>query len=103
MSSFSIKPRSLLVSGKVVPESASRLKGRSIRLAKGGSMAWHSTQGREELIIAVSGKIHVQINSIKRTESILIRQGQCIFIPKNTEHRVLNKSQGTSRYLYVTG
>jgi mannose-6-phosphate isomerase-like protein (cupin superfamily) len=74
-------------------------------------MDWHSTRTREELLIAVSGRVHVEVQlptypsrrSRRANRCIVLQAGQCALLPRQTVHRVVNRSAATSRYLYVTG
>jgi len=65
---------------------------------------WHSTHAREELLIALTGQMVLEIQSrAHRATRIVLRAGQCLFLPCQTEHRVINRSRANAHYLYVTG
>ena len=70
-------------------------------------MDWHSTRAREELLIALDGRIRVEVLTSRRTSALRARQiplnaGECLYLPRHTQHRVLNMSRTPARYLYVT-
>lgn len=66
-------------------------------------MDWHSTGTREELLIALSGQLHVETqNSSSQLQRRSLRAGYCLFLPRRTLHRVVNRSARLARYLYVT-
>ena len=90
--------------GRLVPRGARGLRARAVALGRGGMMAWHSTRLREELLIALTGTMHVEIEppAKGRTRSLILKAGDCVFLPRATVHRVVNRSPGAARYLYVT-
>ena len=66
-------------------------------------MDWHSTRSREELIIALAGRVSLEVQSTARIgHRIPLRTGQCVFLPTQTLHRVVNRSRAKAQYLYVT-
>jgi len=70
-------------------------------------MDWHSTRAREELLIALDGRIRVEVLTSRRaaaprTRQIPLNAGECLYLPRRTQHRVLNMSRTPARYLYVT-
>ena len=65
-------------------------------------MEWHSTRMREELLIALDGRAYVEARSSHRISRIALDAGQCLFLPAQTLHRVLNRSTTRVRYIYVT-
>ena len=101
-----VRPRraSYLRAGRLVPKRPRGLRARSVRLAPGGIMDWHSTREREELLIVLSGTMRVQVARANGTTAgIRLRQGQTLFLPKATRHRVMNRTRATTDYIYVTG
>ena len=87
-----------------MPSSAQRLRGRSIRLAPGDAVDWHSTDRREEILIAVGGRLWLEREDPSgRVRIATLAEGQCAFIPSGVRHRVVNRSRRSSRYLYLTG
>ena len=89
--------------GRLVPLTARGLRARSVMLAHGQVMEWHSTRTREELLIALSGVVNVEVTSpaSSRRRTRLIA-GQCAFLPRETMHRVINDSRTRVHYIYVT-
>ena len=90
--------------GRLVPRDARGLRARAVVLGRGGVMAWHSTRLREELLIALSGTMRVEIEpqAKGRARSLILKAGECVFLPRATVHRVVNRSTAMARYLYVT-
>ncbi len=67
-------------------------------------MDWHSTGSREELLILIGGWADVEVRGRSgRVRQIELRRNRCLFVPRQTWHRVVNRSRGTAHYLYVTG
>ena len=86
-----------------MPPTARGLRARSVVLAPGQVMAWHSTQRREELLIALKGALHVEAqNAPDQRRRIRLTAGQCAFLPRQTMHCVVNDSKTTAHYVYVT-
>ncbi len=89
--------------GRLVPANARGLRARSIVLDHGEQMAWHTTGMREELLITLAGRMRLEMPSrFHRVRSLLLRPGQCVFLPASTMHRVVNHSRAQAHYLYVT-
>jgi len=96
--------RSYRRAGRVVPETAMRLRGRSVVLKPGQEVGWHSTHSREELLIGISGTVSVERRDRrKRIRAVPLPAGQCLFVPARTAHRVVNRSSRMAHYIYVTG
>ena len=55
----SVRRVSYLRSGRLIPKAADGLRARSVLLRPGERMAWHSTGGREELLILLRGSLRV--------------------------------------------
>ena len=89
--------------GRLVPRAAPGLRARAVILPRGGLMDWHSTERREELIIALAGTVALEVlgRSGRRTATRL-GAGRCAFLGPATVHRVVNRSRAPARYLYVT-
>ena len=109
---------------RVIPRRANGLRAAVVVLKPGAVMDWHSTGSREELLIALAGRVQVHTatapskkrrgdrkNAQEPQEFLrfrdgdvaVVRAGQCAFLPRGTFHRVINPSMGNARYLYVTG
>ncbi len=98
-----VERRSYAQAGKLVPKTAKRLRGRSVRLPPHGVMDWHSTGEREELVMALRGRLQIDYATQSgRTASVRVTTGQCAFIPSGVWHRVINRTTRVSQYLYVT-
>jgi mannose-6-phosphate isomerase-like protein (cupin superfamily) len=66
-------------------------------------MPWHSTGSREELVIVLDGTLRFEHRrTVNRLNALLVRAGQCVFVPASTLHQVINRSRAVARYLYVT-
>ena len=93
---------SLQRAGHVIPRRANRLRAAVVVLKPGASMDWHSTGSREELLIALAGRVQVEVRTVSRRRRAGLRVGQCVFLPQGTRHCVVNRSASKARYLYVT-
>ncbi len=87
---------------RVIPRRRKGLRAAVVELAPGAAMAWHSTGLREELLIALGGRVRVEVRTASRTRRASLRAGQCVFLPRGTRHCVVNPSMRKARYLYVT-
>ena len=86
-----------------MPPTARGLRARSVVLGRGQMMEWHSTRTREELLIALSGAVNVEVASpASRRRRTRLIAGQCAFLPRETMHRVVNDSKTKAHYMYVT-
>lgn len=98
-----VERRSYAQAGTLLPKTAKRLRGRSVRLAPHGVMDWHSTGEREELVMALRGRLQIDYATQSgRIASVRVATGQCAFIPSGVRHCVINLAKQTSHYLYVT-
>lgn len=92
--------------GRLVPAGARALRSRSIGLAPGRAMAWHTTGEREELILVMQGLVVLEVAGRARAPGAgrraRLRAGAGMFLGPQTWHRVLNGSRGPARYVYVT-
>ena len=74
-----------------------------MRLAPAQAVDWHSTDAREELLIALQGTVCVEReDGRRRITATSLPAGQCAFLPCATIHRVVNRSRKAAHYLYVT-
>jgi mannose-6-phosphate isomerase-like protein (cupin superfamily) len=94
---------SILRAGRLTPPQARILRARAVRLLPAGVMDWHSTQHREELLIALDGTLRVELAAGQHPRAVPLRAGECTFLPPRTLHRVINRSRRIARYVYVTG
>ncbi|MBI3324186.1 MAG: cupin domain-containing protein [Candidatus Omnitrophica bacterium] len=97
-----LSARSFRRPGRLVPPAARHLRSRSIRLAPGGAIDWHTTGQREELLLGMSGTVHIEYGADPRRR-VELGPGQCLFLPFATKHRVLNTSTRPAQYVYVVG
>ena len=66
-------------------------------------MDWHSTHAREELLVALGGRVRVEVRGpSQKTRGFLLAAGRCAFLPRGTLHRLVNRSSTAARYLYIT-
>lgn len=90
--------------GRVVPAQAKGLRAAVVGLRPGEVMDWHSTNTREELLVALAGWVRVEVRaSSQKIQRLRLSAGSCSFLPTQTLHRVVNASRAIARYLYVTG
>jgi mannose-6-phosphate isomerase-like protein (cupin superfamily) len=95
---------SLVRAGRLIPKRGRGLRASVVILPPGEVMEWHSTRGREELLVVLAGRVQVELQaSPRRYIHRAVRVGQAAFVPRETRHRVLNCSRMPARYLYVTG
>ena len=98
-----VEKRSCGRPGRLVPEGARGLKAAVVLLAPSQAMDWHSTRDREELLIALQGRVDVECRPVaQRARRVRFAAGYSLFIPPQTLHRVVNRSSADARYLYVT-
>ena len=89
--------------GRLVPPQAKGLRAGSVILKPGEAMGWHSTGPREELLLALAGRVRIEVQPRRRrAQSVALTVGQCAFLPTRTPHRVVNQSRSIARYLYIT-
>lgn len=88
--------------GPLVPRRGRGLRAGSVRLPPGGVMDWHSTRAREELLLGLRGIVRLEMERRGRIRRRTIRAGSCILLPRQTRHRVVNRSPAPAHYLYVT-
>ena len=90
--------------GRIVPAAAAHLRGRLVFLRPGDMMDWHSTGRREEVVIMLAGRAHLEVRGDSRRVRVSdMRLGQSVFLPQQTVHRLVNRSARSARYLYLTG
>ena len=95
--------RSLRRAGVAVPAGATGMRARVVILKPGEDMAWHSTQGREELLLVLQGSVQLEVQtSQRRAHRERLTVGQCAFVLSQVLHRTVNRSRNPIRYLYVT-
>ena len=97
-----IRLGSYLRAGRLVSRRAAGLRGGVVVLRPGEVMPWHSTKSREELLIVLRGSLRVDSRRSRRLRRILLKSGQCLLVPRQTLHCVVNESTKPARYLYIT-
>ena len=89
--------------GRLVPRREHGLRASSVRLVPGGRMDWHSTQEREELLLALDGQLQLEVRaSAARTRRLRLVSGDTVHLAPRTWHRVINSSRADARYIYIT-
>lgn len=90
--------------GRLAPKRRRGLQAGSVILRPGAVMPRHSTKEREELIIALAGRMLIEAEDARGcSRRTILSEGRCALLPPRTVHTVSNRSRGTARYLYVTG
>ena len=98
-----IRLASLRKAGRVIPRRPRGLRAAVVILAPGDVMEWHSTGAREELLIALGGRVAVDVDVASRgRRRVALASGHSLFLPHRTRHRVINRSSVAARYLYIT-
>ena len=99
-----MRKRSYRKNGRLIPSRARGLRAGAVTLTSGAVMDWHSTRDREELLILLAGRVSVECaTSRRKTRRVLLTAGECLLLPHNTRHCVVNHGASPARYLYVTG
>ena len=89
--------------GRLTPRRSQGLRAGSVVLSPGDVMDWHSTRTRQELLIALSGRVQVEWQfSPRQLKREPLKAGQCALLSAQTIHRVVNRSSTKAHYLYVT-
>ena len=66
------------------PRIAGKLNGQFIKLVKfKGEFVWHKHDNEDELFMVINGTFNMEL----RDKTITLHKGDCIIIPKGTEHR----------------
>jgi quercetin dioxygenase-like cupin family protein len=104
MNGASVRRRSYGRAGRLIPRRTRGLRAGSVILKPGGSMPWHSTNDREELLIVLSGSVRLElVGRAGRTRRIALPAGQSAWLARGTDHSVVNRGARPARYVYVTG
>lgn len=98
-----VRRRDVRRPGRVTPPWARGLRARTVRLPRKGRMDWHSTRGREELLVVLSGRVRLEVDTAGRRRRLVLASGTSAFLSRATDHCVVNTALGASLYLYVTG
>ncbi len=79
------------------PPFSERLRSGSVTLAPSEEVGAHRTDNREEAIIVLRGTATV----ICEGEQFMVKEKQLAYIPRGTEHNVINTSDAPVEYVYV--
>jgi len=78
------------------PQTGGMRSGRVV-LLPGKAMERHSTKGNEEMLVFLKGEVRVVLG----TETLVMAEGQALYIPPQTEHELHNDGTGEARYVYI--
>ena len=74
-----------------------------MRLPRGAAVPWHTTGGREEVLVVLVGTpILHHYRTTGRTHKTRLHPGDCVFLASGTVHCVQNPFRLMARYLYFT-
>jgi mannose-6-phosphate isomerase-like protein (cupin superfamily) len=76
-----------------------KIKGGCVRLEPGKNVGAHSTGQGEEFILVLEGEATAKIGGKLKK----VKKDQCVFVPSDTLHDVMNLSDGDLLYLYFVG
>ena len=79
-------------------ENARKLKSGMVVLHHSEKVGEHNTNDREELIIVLEGNATLEVEG---TDNFEVKSGSVAYIPPNTKHNVINKSESELRYIYI--
>jgi|TARA_B110000093_G_C12844777_1_gene356784 mannose-6-phosphate isomerase-like protein (cupin superfamily) len=72
------------------PRIVGELNGQYIKLVKAqGEFDWHKHDNEDEMFLVIKGEFNMEL----RNETILIKEGEFIIIPKGIEHRPVVKNE----------
>jgi len=81
----------------VKPPVSKMIKSAVVTLGPGEEVGEHITDNREELIIVLDGKAHINHNG----NEVILNRNQTHYIAQNVKHNVLNKGRKNLTYIYV--
>ncbi len=76
-----------------------KIKGGCVHLEPGKDIGEHSTERGEEFIVVLEGEATVVCGDDKA----VLAKGQCVFIPQDSLHNVMNRSNEKLIYVYFVG
>jgi len=79
-------------------EKAMTMRSGLVALKPGEDVGSHNTEDYEECIIILEGQGEIETEGLGRRS---IRQGQVAYNPPQTQHNVINTSDGILRYIYL--
>lgn len=72
------------------PRIVGELNGQHIKLVKAqGEFDWHKHDNEDEMFLVIKGEFNMEL----RDETILIKEGEFIIIPRGIEHRPVVKNE----------
>lgn len=80
------------------PPLSKKLKAGSVVLAPGENVGAHTTSGREEILIVLSGTATVECAG----ERFNVPAKHLVYIPPETLHNVFNENDTSLEYVYLT-
>lgn len=90
-------PKSLRRRGLITPPSARYLRSRVELMDVGEETGFHTTSGKEEVLIVLDGAATVCLESRR----LRVPAGHSLFIGERIPHNVRNEGPGLLRYVYV--
>lgn len=76
-----------------------KIKAGCVHLEPNEEIGEHSTENGEEFILVLEGVATVMNNN----EKIFLQKNQCVFIPQQSRHNVINEGKELLIYLYFVG
>jgi quercetin dioxygenase-like cupin family protein len=101
MDSRDRSPLVMAIGGKhslLKPPFSERLRSGSVVLDPGEEIGEHRTDDKEEAIIVLHGTATV----ICEEEKFAVGEKQFAYIPRDKTHNVLNETDGSVEYVYIT-
>lgn len=87
---ISLQQKLSLFSDHWNPRIVGALNGQHVKLVKAqGEFAWHKHDEEDELFYVIKGEFDMEL----RTETITVKEGEFIIIPKGVEHRPVAKEE----------
>ena len=80
------------------PPFSERLRSGSVILQPGESVGAHVTEEREEAIVIISGTAIIECEG----EQFTVPERHLVYIPRDSEHNVINNSKESLEYVYIT-
>ncbi len=72
------------------PRIAGKLNGQLVKLVKfKGEFVWHKHDHEDEMFLVITGQFNMEL----REETIVLKEGDFIIIPKGTEHKPVAENE----------
>lgn len=66
-------------------------------------MDWHTTGDREELVLALDGRVELEWGpAVRPPQRVPLPAGRCAWLDRAVRHRVVNRTRRLARYVYIT-